>query len=233
MLSKAAALRAVRKRRAQQGLSLVELLVGITIGMFIVAAAALVMSSQLSDNRKLLMEAQVQQDMRAASDIIARELRRTGHWGNAAQAVWVPGAAAVSANPYGNLSMVADNAADNIVLLDYFHTANFDNDIVDDRERSGFRVQAGAIQMLLGANNWQTLTDASTLKITNFRVTLSSQPVPLVCHATCVLAECPPVLQVRRLSVLIEGEAARDASVKRSVISTVRLHNDSVSGSCP
>ena len=63
---------------SQRGLSIVELMVGIAIGLIIVAAASLLMSGQLNENRRLLAETQLQQDLRAASDIITRELRRIG-----------------------------------------------------------------------------------------------------------------------------------------------------------
>ncbi len=45
--------------RSQRGLSLVELMVGITDGLFVVAAAATLVANQLSDNRRLLLETQV------------------------------------------------------------------------------------------------------------------------------------------------------------------------------
>ena len=60
----------------QFGYSLVELMVGITIGLFIVAATSLMISTQLSGNRRMLLETQLNQDLRATADIITRELRR-------------------------------------------------------------------------------------------------------------------------------------------------------------
>lgn len=62
----------------QRGLSLVELLVGISVGLFVLAGATLLLSTQLGDNRRLLLETQLQQDLRATMDIITRELRRAG-----------------------------------------------------------------------------------------------------------------------------------------------------------
>ncbi len=224
-------------KRGQAGLSLVELLVGITIGMFIVAAAAFVLSSQLNDNRRLVVEAQIQQDLRATTDIITRELRRAGYWKNAPDGIWVAGATSVKTNPYSTVALPGDAATGSEVRLSYFRppaVGELDNDLVDDREQAGFRLNGGALQVLLGAGNWQTLTDPNTLKLTRFVVTLASQPVPLVCHTTCVdAATCPPRINVRQLSVAIEGEAASDARVKRSMNSTVRLHNDTITGSCP
>ena len=73
--------------RAHRGMSLVELMVGITVGLLVVAGASLLVSSQLSENRRLLLETQVQQDLRATADIIARQLRRSGHWRRAEMGV--------------------------------------------------------------------------------------------------------------------------------------------------
>ncbi|MDQ2780283.1 MAG: prepilin-type N-terminal cleavage/methylation domain-containing protein, partial [Pseudomonadota bacterium] len=90
-----------RSRLLQRGLSLVELMVGITIGLFVVAAAATLVSVQLADNRRLLLETQMQQDLRATADIIGRELRRAGSTGGvmgATALVWRDGAPSVQ-NP--------------------------------------------------------------------------------------------------------------------------------------
>ena len=67
-------------RQRQTGLSLVELMVGVAVGLFVVAGATLVVSNQLGDNRRLMLETQIQQDLRAAADLIARDLRRSGYW---------------------------------------------------------------------------------------------------------------------------------------------------------
>ncbi len=67
-----------RRCQCQRGLSLVELMVGIAVGLFIVAGTVTLATSQLSENRRVLLETQVQQDLRAAADIIARDLRRAG-----------------------------------------------------------------------------------------------------------------------------------------------------------
>ena len=66
-------------------------MVGVAIGLFVVAAASMLVVTQLSDNRRLTLETQVQQDLRASADIITRELRRAGHWGKARDGVWYMG----------------------------------------------------------------------------------------------------------------------------------------------
>ena len=87
-------------KRRQTGLSIVELLVGVAIGLVITAAATLLMSGQLIENRRLLTETQVQQDLRAATDIMAREMRRVGGSSELAslRSIWYPGSAQVVSN---------------------------------------------------------------------------------------------------------------------------------------
>ncbi|MBC7956050.1 MAG: prepilin-type N-terminal cleavage/methylation domain-containing protein, partial [Cytophagales bacterium] len=65
-------------RRHQQGLSIVELMVGMAIGLVIVAAALFALTHHLRTNQSLLIEARLMQDLRTASDLIARDLRRAG-----------------------------------------------------------------------------------------------------------------------------------------------------------
>ena len=82
------------RRCVARGLSLVELMVGIAVGMFVVAAAATLVATQLTENRGLQLELQVQQDLRATADIITRELRRgasLASFGDATSYVWTPG----------------------------------------------------------------------------------------------------------------------------------------------
>ena len=107
-------------RRPSLGLSIVELMVGIAISLFIVAGATVMMTSQLGDNRKLLLEAQIQQDMRSAMDMISRDIRRAGYWAQAYRQVWPT--AAPMLNPYrgmtprdaplGTTSVIYDRSTD-------------------------------------------------------------------------------------------------------------------------
>ena len=71
-------------RRGQRGLSLVELLVGLALGLLVVAGGAALLARQhLREHRALLLEARLMQDLRTAADLVARDLRRAGYWGDA------------------------------------------------------------------------------------------------------------------------------------------------------
>lgn len=207
-------------RNAQRGLSLVELMVGIAVGLFVVAAAAMLVTSHLNDNRRLLLETQVQQDLRAAADIMARELRRAGHWQSAEKSVWTPDAA-VQLSPWGNVEPSVGEATQ----VDFAYRRSN-----GDSGPFGFKREGVVLKTLLGEGGWQELTDGKTLRITGFTVTPINEPTKLQCPRPCAdgTDACWPTLTVRKLEVDIAGEAVSDPSVKRSLRSVVRLRNDRV-----
>ena len=220
-------------RNAQRGLSIVELMVGVVIALFIAVAGATLLASHLRENRALLLEARLMQDLRTAADLVSRDLRRAGHWGAAIDGVWADGASSVTANPYAALAPIA--AASDAASFRYSRDA-IENYLVDPNEQFGFRLRNGAIELQLGAGNWQALTDAGTLTITQFTVTPTVQNVSLeaFCAVPCPPASvaCAPQQQVRSLALAITGRLVADASVKRSLHSSVRLRNDVVVGAC-
>jgi type IV pilus assembly protein PilW len=231
-------------RRRQRGLSIVELMVGVAIGLFVVAAASMLVVTQLSDNRRLTLETQVQQDLRASADIVTRELRRAGHWGKARDGVWYPGTVVpIRDNPYAAIrkadgTAFADGETSSAVLMTYARSGleAEETGAIESDEQLGFRLDNGVIQTRLGDAGWQALTDANTLKVTSFVLTMNLQPIRLECPKPCPdpLVDCRPTLEVRDVTVDIAGEAAHDSSVKRSVRGHVRLRNDAiVAGTCP
>jgi type IV pilus assembly protein PilW len=216
---------------SQRGLSLVELMVGVAVGLFVVAGATMLVANQLGDNRRLLLETQIQQDLRAAADIVARDIRRSGYWGSAQTGVWYAGSPGVTANPYTTLAPAVSGAAASSVAFNY--SRGVENNAIDAIEQSGFQLVNGVIQMRVGGN-WQPLTDDRTLRITNFQATMTASPITLSCFLPCgAMVNCPPTQTVREVEVVIEGRAVVDANVRRSVRSNVRLRNDLVAGACP
>jgi type II secretory pathway component PulJ len=223
-------------RRCSRGMSLVELMVGVAVGLFVVAGASFLTVNQLGDNRRMSLEMQVQQDLRATADLIARDLRRAGYWGAAETGVWYDGGPNVANNPYSATDPSANAALTEEVNYQYSRDNPEDNSIDDDRERFGFKLDEGdhTIRMLVGGA-WQALTDPNVLKVTRFDVTLDSKTVKLSCFKECAVGgtACWPTQDLRRFTVQIEGEAVSDANVKRSVSNSVRLRNDATAGACP
>ena len=219
--------RATHPPRLLRGLSLVEMMVGIAVGLIVVAGATLVVATQLGDNRRLLLETQVQQDLRAAADIVTRDLRRGGAWHDTARlGIWTPGATP-QANPYS--AMLPASASATQVTYKYLRSPG------SSTTDYGFRLQSGVIQTLLGGA-WQELTDARAVRVTRFDITPHNAPsIQVPCPQDCPGGgtACWPTVTVRELVVDITGEAVADASVQRSLSTTVRVRNDLISGVCP
>ena len=221
------------RRSVQRGLSMVELMVGVAIALFIAATGTTLLAGNLRENRSLLLEARITQDLRTAADVIARDLRRAGYWAAAADGVWTAAAPVAVVNPYA--AFTPGSAASDAVSFRYSRDAT-ENNTLDTNEQFGFRLRSGVVEMQLGAGNWQALTDAGTLTVTTFSVTPTVQEISLqrLCALPCPSgsATCPPRQQVRSLALVLSGRAATDASVTRSLRSSVRLRNDSVIGAC-
>ena len=220
-------------RPVQRGLSMVELLVGVAISLFIAAAGATLLAGNLRENRNLLLEARLMQDLRTAADLVSRDLRRAGYWAGAVEGVRAAAAGNVTVNPYAALT--PGSAASDAVSFRYSRDA-IENDSVDSNEQFGFRLRSGTIEIQLGAGNWQALTDAGTLKITEFSVTPTVRDISLegLCANPCPPggSTCPPHQQVRSLALVITGRLVADPGVTRSVRGQVRLRNDPVIGAC-
>ena len=213
-----------RQASPDRGMSLVELMVGITVGLFIVAAATTLMATQLSDNRKLLVETQIQQDLRASMDIITRQLRRAGALDTAlAQAGLGNSAGFGGARAPIAFTDVTTVAGGNGAVGFAFYRG------VGDQGPYGFKREVdGGIKSLMGTG-WQELTDMNVMKVTSFTVTpvvIASALLP--CPKLCAdgTAACWPQLVVRDYTVTITAQAKSDTTVQRTMSSRVRLRND-------
>jgi len=218
-------------QRRQRGLSLVELMIGIAVGLFVLAGATFMLSNQLHDGRRLMLETQVQQDMRAAADIVVRELRRAGYSPTAANSAWFRGTTGVTQSGYAAIEAGGSDVE--------FRYGTDNNNAVGTDEQFGFRLgDGGAIEFRLGAGNWQALTDPGTLVVDRFAITQNLQTVNLAryCPKPCASStplDCEPLQTIREYDIVIEGHAASDATVQRSLRAAVRPRNDVITGACP
>ena len=218
----------------QRGISMVELLVGMAVGLFIAAAGVTLMAGNLRENRSLMLESRLMQDLRTATDIITRDLRRAGYWSGAVAAVRTSADSVPVATPY--FAIAPSSAASDNVSFAFSRDAT-ENNTLDSNEQFGFRLRRGVIEMQLGSGNWQALTDANTVVVSQFTVTPTVEEISLAgqCQRSCPApaGDCPPRQQVRSLAVSITAQSSTDASVQRSLHSRVRLRNDAIVGSCP
>ena len=218
-------------RRMEQGFSLVEMMVGMALGLVIVGIATTLLVSRIHEHRAMLLEARLMHDLRTSAELISRDLRRAGYWGAAGESV--RRSASTMGNPY---AAVAPMTAASDAIAFRFSRDEKENNVVDTKERFGFRLRGGAIQMLIGDGSWQALTDTGTMTVTQLQFTPGVRELPLEteCETACPagMASCRAVQQVRSVSMAVTAHAVSDPSVVRTLRSHVRLRNDAIVESC-
>ena len=222
-------------RRSSRGLSIIELLIGVAVGLFILAGASVMFVSNVTNSRKLLLEARINQDLRATMDLLTRDLRRSAYWGNSLSGTTSVGSTA--SNPYAVVTVTGSTQ------IDYAYSRDItENNVLDGTtEQFGFRLNttAHAVQMNIGGT-WQTLTNTDILTIPNTGLAITPTDtlidIRTACAKTCtdtlLLPSCPRV-EVRTYNIVLTGISKSDATVSRTLRSQVRVRNDAMTGSCP
>lgn len=219
------------RRFTQRGLSLVELMVGAAVGLIVVAGALQLHARHLRDNRQLLIEARLQQELRSATDLIARQLRRSGYWQHAVAGIARRPFEPAASNPH-------DGLATGIAGTFGADVDDADGAATDAETRWGLRLNGSRLQARLGAGTWQDLSDPGFVSIDSFELRPIESEVDLL--ARCVVdtcpadsTSCPPVQLIRSVEILLRARASADASLVREARETVRLRNDAIRGACP
>jgi len=224
---------------SQRGLTIIELLIGVAVGLVVVAGAVKLMADTLGGNRRLLLETRVNQDLRAAADLIARDLRRAGYWQNAVGGLF-------TANPYAAVTVDTSTANANSVEYQF---ARDNNNTIENAERAGFRVSSGVLEFRNGAGGWQAITDPRVVTITNLTVSpLAPRTEDLYMFCPCLTKlDCTTAqfqaggvcyqrgltMTIRQYDLILAGRSTTDATVQRELRETVRVRNDVLAGQCP
>jgi prepilin peptidase dependent protein B len=180
---------------SQNGISLIELLIGLAISFVVLSGVTQTYVAIISSAGNTLTETQLVQQLSSVTSVISRDVRRSGYWGNRSIAdLYNP-----SGNPFNqvnntalevllaNVQIAGNNAAGGECLL-YTYDADEDG-LLDDGDIFGFRLAGGAVQMRTsgdtGANarhdlcndaddTWMMLTDPNTITINTLNFSLGN-----------------------------------------------------------
>jgi type II secretory pathway component PulJ len=230
----------------QRGIGLVEMLVSITLGLFLIGATAGMLVSQLAEHRRMLLDTRMTQELRAVLDLVARDVKRASYWGSAADARWAGGPASAASNPYQGLHP-APGASDSRIGYAYSRDSSEDQ-VVAGSERFGLRLNtsnrsadwrtSGTAIAPSDGDTWQALNDPGLVRVTRVSVSSQVDAVSLADRCASVSCpastpDCPPHLDVRQVDIEVEGMSTSDASLRRSLKAHVSLRNPAVVGTCP
>lgn len=232
------------KITSHSGFSLVELMIAITVGLVVLAGVAQIFASTVSSNGDSLKMARVNQDLRAAMDVMIRDIQRAGY--NSQATNGTTGAVA-STNPF---TLSTTNLQVTGSCITYTYDRN-NNGALDNDENMAFYLSNGAILMRNSggsASNSCSPTSAEGITDSN-RVTITVLTFAITPHCINVTNSPPtdcattaPVsgnilVKPREVAISITGKPAGDTSgaMTRTITDTVHLRNDLVctSGTAP
>jgi hypothetical protein len=222
----------------QRGLTLIELMVSIAVGMLLVLAITQFFVGQVIGNTDLLKVTRLNQELRAIMDLTVRDIRRGGYWADAVSGVWYEGTPGVTANPLQSITVGSTVNPDSTTTpgssIKYAYDAN-GNGAIDDDENFTIRLNTTdhSVELVQGINTVTTtpLSDTGTTTIT--ALTFSPELFPAPVTITCVVPGSNPVLTVRELKISVTGRLSSDATVTRTMQETVRIRADYIVGACP
>jgi prepilin peptidase dependent protein B len=163
-------------RKAQLGLNLVELMIGLVIGLIVLAAMTTVYLNASRGSRDTLNANRLNQDLRAVMDIMVADIRRAGYWGTAA---------AGTDNPFTVRGGTATDiyVTNGCVLYSYdatYNAASTAGTVDANVDYFGFRLNSNAVWMATSFSNtnqacsnnlgWERITDPAVINISALTV---------------------------------------------------------------
>ena len=180
--------------RRQLGFTLVELMVGLVLGLLVTSALFWIYVGNVRTTSDSVKAARLNNDLRAAMELMVSDIRRAGYWEN----VVIPGTGVTNLFTTINPFMDPANGTDIVVAnmtgeaadscITYTYDANQDGNVnlgspPPPREGYGFRLNTGAVQIRRGGTLslgnldcndglWEAITDPDFVTITDvtFRV---------------------------------------------------------------
>jgi prepilin peptidase dependent protein B len=222
----------MKRRRGQRGFSIVEMMVGTAVGLIVTAGGIVIYVSNLTSTRTLLVETRVNQELRAAADLVARDMRRAGYWPYAIESTITTGTGTTTtANPYAAVS-AATNEVTYGFSTDPSAASDDEKNTLAAGEQFGFRLNGNVVEMYKDSA-WQAITHSNVVQITSFTITptVTSTNLADLCSSGCSAAGCPAVT-VRRYAVSLVGQATGNTAITRRLDSIVRMRNEQLSGAC-
>jgi Tfp pilus assembly protein PilW len=221
------------RARVPRGISLVELMVAIAVGMALLLLITQIFVNQVAANTILLKETRLNQELRAIMDLSVRDVRRAGYWGTAISGAWYESSPGVFANPLNSITIGDSlNPGDAVSgsSMSYSYDVN-GNGAIDDDENFTIRLNGNVVEMVQGIATPVTtpLSDPGSTLITG----LSFSIVPATVAVSCVASGTNPTLTIRQITIALTGRLASDPTVVRSLQDTDRIRADYVTGACP
>lgn len=221
----------------QRGVSLLEMMIAMAISLVVSLAMVLLMSNTLSTGTDTIGMARLGNDMRAAMQIMSRDLRRANFHANFAQCFgnWncrtTLDAGGSDASAYIRSIQTGNSVGTNDCFW-YWFDRDMDGDVTDDDDVGAFRRSVvngvGVIQMTTTRNTlpscnsgtyWVDLTDSDLIDITNFSISNALAYTDTIVAGTVNQ-------RVDKIILGIQARLVRNNAIQRTLTDVIRVRND-------
>lgn len=187
--------------KTERGETLMGLLVGLAVGLVVLAGGSALLANQLRAHRMALQDSHLHQDLRSSMDWMAHELRQAHYVANAWQ----------TRDPQRCEDAFCDGLDDFSIhgsRIDFSLDRNH-NGLKDNNECLGFRVVKGALQARTACRPevWTALTDTASLQFTQLDWQLQCTQAQGWLQRSVALA----------MTAQWPGDATRQVSLKQTV----------------
>lgn len=181
----------------QRGITLIELMISLTIGLFVLAAASSVYLTTVINSGSSISASRLNQELMTLMNVMVQDIRRAGYWREAASDP--------AKNPFNTMDVTALAVRPSIVdpigtassgqCILYAYDAN-DSGAMDNEELVGFRLNSGVVQMRLSGDvetnsrhdhcddpddDWRDITDGNLVNITSLTFDSADPAAPSTC----------------------------------------------------
>ena len=221
-------------KKTQYGFSLVELMIAMAVGLFLMGGIVSIFGASAKTQSESMQTARLQQELRAALSIMRTDIRRAGYWGNAL--------ASLGANNPFTTATTDINVLNGGACILYTYDLNKDGIVDNNSEYFGFRLNNNAIEMRISGTatndcsinaEWTKVTDASIVTITSLDFDTSRYDCSNITNPAdtdCTVPATGDVLQtIRELDISLAGALSNSPMISRSYNDTIRVRNDRLS----
>ncbi|MEX1221962.1 MAG: prepilin-type N-terminal cleavage/methylation domain-containing protein [Idiomarina sp.] len=200
--------------RAQRGISLLEMLITLALGLVLLAALTSVFTNTLGVNSRSLKASQLQEETLATLGLIVDDLRRSGYTADFVTQVVDP----ANANQDFRNSLVVSEHPDEVINSCILFAYDADQNGVDSgsTEAFGYRLRNQQVQRRQGGalcadNGWQGLTSADVIVVDSLQFTLTEV-------VTGTITE-------QQVQVRLQAHLQQDPTLSRELTQHVVLRN--------